>query len=201
MPAIAKTTRLTGTAFLVCALVSVLSSPLSSAEVEGIQDTPPSDFDERVRSDRADFGFKAFLEIRGDENQRALRIVDVRSTGAAGRAGLRPGDLVLEIDGSPLPNWKNDLERVLDLDLKFPQGEGVPFLVERGRELIETAIAPDAMPVAVQQELISWVASARATLREGRPLYCHDIRQEPGAAHHHCKNDTASPDSKGCSDR
>ncbi|MEM8997454.1 MAG: PDZ domain-containing protein [Acidobacteriota bacterium] len=201
MPRIAKLIRPLGSVFLSALLAVLPGSPLFGAAAAEDRGLLPSVFDDRVRSDRADFGFKAFLEIRGHEGTRALRIVEVRSTGAAGRAGLRPGDLVLAIAGTPFPQWENDLERVLDLDLKFLPGEGVPFLVQRGRELLERTIAPDAMSVAVQQELIRCVAAASATLSEGRPLYCHDIRRNPGDIHYVCEDDPSSLGSEDCSGR
>ncbi|MEP4484122.1 MAG: RIP metalloprotease RseP [Halioglobus sp.] len=60
--------------------------------------------------------------------------------GAAERAGLQAGDLVLSADGIAVPLWENWVEYV-----RARPGESIAIAYERGGETLTTAVIPDAV--------------------------------------------------------
>jgi len=63
---------------------------------------------------------------------RELVVTSLQSDGPASRAGLRTGDRLLEVGGSPVA-WEFDLNKAL---LSSRPGESVPLLVARGDECL-----------------------------------------------------------------
>jgi membrane-associated protease RseP (regulator of RpoE activity) len=80
---------------------------------------------------------------------RGVRVLDVDPSGAAARAGIRPGDLILSLDGQPVSSASELNERVARLG----PGSKAPVVVRsRGRELTLTvdfsvrAVEPNWFP-------------------------------------------------------
>jgi regulator of sigma E protease len=72
-----------------------------------------------------------------------VQIGQVEAGGAAERAGLRPGDIILSVgpDGKMPGDWN---EAVAELVRK--PGAPVAVTVERGSQVVKTTLAPDAVP-------------------------------------------------------
>lgn len=69
---------------------------------------------------------------------RALEVVQLLDGSPAARGGIRPGDLIVELDARPVEGVA-DLQRVLDADLV---GRRVPVRVARAERLLELAVEP-----------------------------------------------------------
>lgn len=80
----------------------------------------------------------AFLGIQGGQNFPEGCLVSGVTTGeAADKAGIRPGDMVLEFDGKPVP----DFQTLIDLIMEKQPGDNVPVVVRRnGREINLTVV-------------------------------------------------------------
>jgi len=72
-----------------------------------------------------------------------VQIGQVEAGGAAERAGLRPGDIILSVgpDGKMPGDWN---EAIAELVRK--PGAPVAVTVERGSQVVETTLTPDAVP-------------------------------------------------------
>ncbi len=152
-----------------------------------------------VRPDRASGGFRAFLEIRGES--RVLNIVEISPGGSAAQAGLKVGDLILALDGKPLPCWDSDLERVKAIDRLYSAGDVVTVSFSRPSDQVtgqnedgvqETELTLHAMPPETQEELIRWVAIAEQRSADGESLYCHDVEPSDSGTHYVCRDDSDS---------
>jgi regulator of sigma E protease len=76
---------------------------------------------------------------------------DVISERPAGKAGLLPGDLVLSVNGTPTPDWKDVVRLIQGRDPSEqlnPDGTAVPILisVKRGESTLSFSIVPDMEP-------------------------------------------------------
>jgi predicted metalloprotease with PDZ domain len=73
------------------------------------------------------------------EDREILRLGAVRTGSPAERGGLQQGDVLMEIDGTPVNryNWRSILNR-------FKQGDRVPVSVRRFRETLDLTIQLDA---------------------------------------------------------
>jgi S1-C subfamily serine protease len=69
---------------------------------------------------------------------RALEVVQLLDRSPAASAGVRPGDLVVELDGRPIEGVA-DLQRVLVGELV---GRAVGVRVARGDRLVELELSP-----------------------------------------------------------
>jgi regulator of sigma E protease len=81
--------------------------------------------------------FGALLYVNGKQ-VLTPRVEAVTVGGAAERAGIRPGDLVLSIDNVDVPGFA-DLQRLVSTRA----GESLKLVVERGREIKEFQLVPD----------------------------------------------------------
>jgi regulator of sigma E protease len=72
-----------------------------------------------------------------------VQIGQVEPGGAADRAGLRPGDIILSVGpkGKMPSNW-NDVVAELERE----PGKPVALQIERGSQVVDTTLAPDAVP-------------------------------------------------------
>jgi serine protease Do len=64
----------------------------------------------------------------GIPETEGLVIVEVDGSSPAGEAGLRPGDLVLELDQSPVDNTADFLKKIS----RYKEGDTILFLIKRG---------------------------------------------------------------------
>jgi len=69
---------------------------------------------------------------------RALEVVQLLDASPAARAGVRPGDLIVELDGHPIEGVA-DLQRVLVGDAI---GRRVPLRVARGSQVVDLPLTP-----------------------------------------------------------
>jgi S1-C subfamily serine protease len=74
--------------------------------------------------------------------QRCVEVVDVADHGPASRAGIRPGDLLLALDGTPILGM-NDLQRLM---VGERIGEPVTFSVAREQRMLDIRVVPDELP-------------------------------------------------------
>jgi S1-C subfamily serine protease len=70
-----------------------------------------------------------------------VEVVEVEPGGAAARAGIRPEDIVLEVDGTPVHDV-GDLQRLM---VGERIGGRVRVLLARGGELLELGVVPDEL--------------------------------------------------------
>ena len=71
-------------------------------------------------------------------NDLAVEIVSVEPRGAADRAGLKPGDLIVAINGR-LVEAIDDMHRILS---RLAAGEAISLSVVRGGRQFEAAVTP-----------------------------------------------------------
>jgi S1-C subfamily serine protease len=69
---------------------------------------------------------------------RALEVVQLLEGSPAARAGVRPGDLIVELDGRPIEGVA-DLQRLLVGELV---GRQVPLRIARGARLVDLPLTP-----------------------------------------------------------
>jgi regulator of sigma E protease len=81
--------------------------------------------------------FGALLYVNGRQ-VLTPRVEAVTAGGAAERAGIRPGDLVLSVDNVEVPGFA-DLQRLVSTRA----GEPLKLVIERGREIKEFELVPD----------------------------------------------------------
>jgi serine protease Do len=70
-----------------------------------------------------------------------VEVVDVADDGPAARAGIRPGDLLLALDGTPILGM-NDLQRLM---VGERIGEPVTFSVAREERVLDIRVVPDEL--------------------------------------------------------
>jgi hypothetical protein len=85
---------------------------------------------------RLDIRNGAFLGVRGASIQEGALVTDVVEGSAAADAGMRPGDIIVTIDGKPVP----DFEFVLTHVGEFRPGHEVAFGVVRGGEKFDRKV-------------------------------------------------------------
>ncbi len=87
------------------------------------------------------------------------RLAELEPGGPAERAGLRPGDLILEADGEIIPDWEAWVHYV-----RARPGQTIRVRVQRGGEELELMLRPE--PVASGRETIGRIGAA-VTVPEG----------------------------------
>lgn len=65
---------------------------------------------------------------------------EVVPDGVADKAGLRPGDRILAADGEAVASWAEWVQII-----RAHAGEGIPLEVERGAQVLEVRVTPDAV--------------------------------------------------------
>lgn len=70
--------------------------------------------------------------------RRAVEVVEVVEESPAARAGVRPGDLIVEADGEPVEDV-GDLQRLMSAERI---GRGVPMRIDRGGRLVQLEVVP-----------------------------------------------------------
>ncbi len=81
------------------------------------------------------------VKLHGLARVDGLRIVGVDEGGPADRAGLRRGDILLELDGNPIEGI-GDLHRFLE---ECPPGYSYPLVVLRGERRVRVEVTPVEM--------------------------------------------------------
>ena len=74
------------------------------------------------------------LQTDGSAVRRGIQVRDVTLNGPAWNAGIRPGDILLSIDGAEV----DDARALLLMIAQRPPGERVEFQVSRDTEIFET---------------------------------------------------------------
>ena len=95
---------------------------------------PPADFDDIREDTRGEFGGLG-IEVARDNG--LLRIVTPLDGTPADKAGLRPGDLITQIDDTPVMGM--DLGNAIEM-LRGPVDTEVVLQIQRGAEELETTI-------------------------------------------------------------
>ena len=84
------------------------------------------------------------LRVEGDQRfgqRRALRVVEALASSPASLSGLRPGDVVLAVDGKPLDDAQS-LQRKLFAEAI---GERMEITVLRNGALVDAVVVPTAL--------------------------------------------------------
>ena len=69
-------------------------------------------------------------------------ITGVLQGGPAARAGIRPGDVILQVDGKPVSH----VPELLNMVAALKPGAPSTFAVQRGDETLELKVVPDLRP-------------------------------------------------------
>ena len=105
--------------------------------------TPPPPGDEDWRPPEApelplpDAEVRPFLGVRYETIADGARIVVVEPTSPAEEAGLRPGDVILAVDGVPVGEGNPNLAARV---LRYEPGDEVELRVQRDREELEIEV-------------------------------------------------------------
>ncbi len=102
---------------------------------------PPESFQDLGVRTRGRFGGIG-AEIRAE--RRRIRVVRVLPEGPAERAGLRDGDMVLEIDGRSTVNMRGEEAQQL---LRGPVGEPVELRARRGKRAVEITVVREQIRI------------------------------------------------------
>ncbi len=102
----------------------------------GIAETPHavgiiSALQRRIRPPRA------YVGIQFDSSTPAPRIEDLMKGYGAAKAGLKPGDVIVALNGTAVTNR----EQVIDLVREFREGQRVKLLIQRAEHQFESEIA------------------------------------------------------------
>ncbi|WP_144729073.1 trypsin-like peptidase domain-containing protein [Extensimonas perlucida] len=78
----------------------------------------------------------------GVKANRGVIITGVLQGGPAARAGIRPGDVILQVDGKPVSH----VPELLNMVAALKPGAPSTFAVQRGDETLELKVVPDLRP-------------------------------------------------------
>lgn len=93
--------------------------------------------DIRQEINRSNFGFKV-------DRDRGVLVVDVAQNSPAVRAGLRPGDIITEVNGVQVQN----AEQVQDQVEATPLGKALSITVNRNGLTQSLTVKPEQLPTA-----------------------------------------------------
>ncbi|MGF1482796.1 MAG: PDZ domain-containing protein [Opitutales bacterium] len=105
----------------------------------------------------------------GLEDQGALVISDVFIDGPADQAGLQGRDILVALDGEPLPKFSPDSVNVRDLTMRIAMrevGESVTFTVRRGEEAMDVDVELISTPLLRREARRKYYEDAGFTVRE-----------------------------------
>lgn len=100
-------------------------------------------YEERQIEDKGEYGGLG-IEVTYDTNTRSIKIISPMYGTPAWRAGLKPGDLIISIDGSPV-NKMQYLEAV-DM-MRGEPGTKIKITVLRGEEILEFEIVREIIKI------------------------------------------------------
>ncbi len=96
---------------------------------------------------RGQLGLRLGPPAAGPAGQPGLRIRDVAADSGAAQAGIRAGDLLLAIDGHPLPPPSDGGGKALGKSLlKLEVGQVVPVRIARDNQVLELSVTANAIP-------------------------------------------------------
>ena len=148
---------------VVAGSASILDAPIGD-RVTAVNGTPVSDWDEVQRAMaplrdtlRLAFAASPDLTVPLPEADSARLMVlnaleprvqmdavvgNVEESSPAARAGIRPGDRVVEVAGRPVDGWQ-----AMVLGVESSPGAEIPVVVERDGERVAVTVTPEAAPV------------------------------------------------------
>jgi len=140
--------------------VEIYGNNFSKEAIAKLQSTLPEDVDFDIRS-------AAFLGVEGGQHGGRAMVNGVVPDGAADRAGLQVGDIILEIDNREV----EDFQALTQMIAKHEPGDTVTLTVVRQGEPIELPVTfsswglnsqrPNQMPMGQFQEQILQVPNQR----------------------------------------
>ncbi len=98
------------------------------------------------------------LPIEGTAPKGKCLIGGIIGGTSADKAGLKAGDVIIELAGVPIVNWRQFIEKVNE-----HKGETLPIVVLRGDDLVETEVTPE-YDEERERALIGIVLGVRPTL-------------------------------------
>ena len=109
--------------------------------------------------------FSALFALSGEHSYSLPRISAVNANSPAERAGIRPGDMILSVDGDEVDTW-TEMAIALQLAGKKP----IELRIDRGGDLMEVMVEPEVMivntPFAEKQEKLVIGISSSDIIRE-----------------------------------
>ncbi len=130
-------------------LIGINSSKISQAGIEGIGFAVPSDTVRYVVSQIMRYGhvrrpwIGASLQSAGSKGL-GLLVVSVAANGPAAKAGLRPGDMVIQINGSPVSRVRDVISRLEHAE----PGQVIQVTVLRGALKVGLSLKLGEIPVS-----------------------------------------------------
>jgi len=119
--------------------------------------------------------FLVKLGLRLDRPRVAPVIDTLTSGGPAERAGLRPGDRILAIDGEPIDSWQALVRKV-----RANPDRTLRTRVERGTQTVEVALVPE--PVTRGDSVYGRIGAGSRVDPEVMQAYMVEVRYAPGEA-------------------
>jgi serine protease Do len=125
-------------------VIGVVSAKHTGADVEGLGFAIPATQAHLVTAQLIEFGFvrgRALLGVTVSQNAGRVQIASVTPNSGAAGAGLRVGDIILEVNGTPLHSFA-DLRRALDN--ANPNDTWEILIRRQGQELTVVAVLGEA---------------------------------------------------------
>jgi serine protease Do len=130
-------------------VIGVVSAKSVGMDVEGLGFAIPSAQAQSVVANLVDYGFvrgRAVLGVTVNDGGGMVQIVTVSQGSAAYRAGLRPGDFILYVNGTGVSNF-TEFRAILDL---MSPGNTAEMRIRRaGNEMILTATLDEHRPIGL----------------------------------------------------
>jgi serine protease Do len=124
---------------------------------------------------------KETARFMGLDEQGVIAISEILPETPAAIGGLQDRDLLLAIDGAPLPNLKPDsaLQEFFERELKRrPLGEAIGLTVLRGEETLDLEVIPQLAPKSLKQAPRHYLPDLGLSIREFLVLDAIQRRQD-----------------------
>jgi serine protease Do len=126
---------------------------------------------------------KDVLESLGATNGQGALVQSVEEDGPAAKAGLKPGDVIVEYNGKPVQNNEELIDRVV----RTKPGTSVPLEVLRGREKKSMSVTVAELDLAAEasaspQEEADTAAGFGMTLQDVTPDIARQLRAPAGTS-------------------
>ena len=124
---------------------------------------------------------KDVLESLGAANGRGALVQSVEEDGPAAKAGVKPGDVIVEFNGKPVENNEELIDRVV----RTKPGSSVPIEVIRGREKKSMSVTVAELDLAAEasaapEEEAGTAAGFGMTLQDVTPDIARQLRAPAG---------------------
>jgi serine protease Do len=124
---------------------------------------------------------KDVLESLGAASGRGALVQSVEEDGPAAKAGLKPGDVIVEFNGKPVENNEELIDRVV----RTKPGTSVPIEVIRGREKKSMSVTVAELDLAAEatstpEEEAGTAAGFGMTLQDVTPDIARQLRAPAG---------------------